>query len=264
MRPQPTPQPTRAFPGCEGQSPFRFSFPFSAPKDEGKYTDKEFEALIKTNSGFYSARVVNRIMQHCNSVAIVKCDGSSATGFFVSFRDRNYLVTNHHVIGSRDEVDRTKAKIRLLKTHALLNKKFFYTSSALDCSFIGLHSLPEGAVAIPLVTPTQPSGPGCQIFILGHPQGSTLTFSHGPNTIVGMADPEIRHVAPTDNGSSGSPIFNEAGELIALHSGARPNAWKRGSYKYNVAFDIQRIIEWFSTQAPSDSESSVSADSLSE
>lgn len=85
-----------------------------------------------------------------------------------------------------------------------------------------------------------------RIYVIGHPKGGELSFSLHDNLLLDSEVPKLHYRAPTEGGSSGSPVFNENWELIGLHhAGARNmrrlNA-KPGRYPANEGIWIQSII----------------------
>lgn len=59
------------------------------------------------------------------------------------------------------------------------------------------------------------------LFVLGHPNGKTMKLSVEARGVIGYNSnrTRLRHRVSTAPGSSGSPVFNLRGDLIALHSG---------------------------------------------
>ena len=71
------------------------------------------------------------------------------------------------------------------------------------------------------------------IFILQHPEGEDLSYSHGQ--IIKIDNSIIYHSASTEVGSSGSPIINkEDFSVIGIHFG--------GTNIYNIAHNIKNIL----------------------
>eukprot|EP01122_Echinamoeba_exundans_P009840 TRINITY_DN3543_c0_g1_i3.p1 TRINITY_DN3543_c0_g1~~TRINITY_DN3543_c0_g1_i3.p1 ORF type:complete len:199 (+),score=27.06 TRINITY_DN3543_c0_g1_i3:410-1006(+) len=169
---------------------------------------------------------------------------STATGFLVTFNHNCYLITNMHVFRTAAVAGAETTSVTALrgKKQIRLNPRKFAVSPKLDCAIVGLLDS-DGFLSIPLEAPLRALHDGELIFILGHPSGHKLSFSHGPNTVIKCVDHEVYHVAATEGGSSGSPIFNKRGQLVALHSKARKSFWT-GGYKYNIAFNIVDIIGW--------------------
>lgn len=62
-----------------------------------------------------------------------------------------------------------------------------------------------------------------RIYIAGYPRGAGLRLSIRDNRLIAANDTRIRYRSPTEEGSSGSPVFNEALELIAIHHEGHEN-----------------------------------------
>ena len=56
--------------------------------------------------------------------------------------------------------------------------------------------------------------------ILGHPEGKDMVVSLQDNKVLKVVDSKLRYRTPTLRGSSGSPVFNQQWELVALHHGS--------------------------------------------
>lgn len=84
-----------------------------------------------------------------------------------------------------------------------------------------------------------------RVYIIGHPAGGSLSYSIQDNLLLDYQDPRLHYRAPTEGGSSGSPVFNANWQLIALHhAGSRemPRLNERpGTYEANEGIWIQAI-----------------------
>ncbi len=122
----------------------------------------------------------------------------------------------------------------------------------LDTSVTGIAPLPIAA-ALPVLDET------ARVYIIGHPGGRDLAFSFQDNELLDhegspAGQPQIPGVcrlhyrAPTEGGSSGSPVFNSRlWQVIALHHmGGRMGVprlnGKAGSYGANEGISMQSII----------------------
>ncbi len=105
-----------------------------------------------------------------------------------------------------------------------------------------------------------------RVYIIGHPGGRDLSFSFQDNEMLGHEGPpsgkpriggvcRVHYAAPTEGGSSGSPVFNEATwELIALHHMGGQLGMPRlngepGTYGANEGISLGCIIEAISMAA---------------
>lgn len=85
-----------------------------------------------------------------------------------------------------------------------------------------------------------------RVYVVGHPRGGRLSFSIDDNLLLDHEVPRIHYRAPTEGGSSGSPVFNQAWQLIALHH-AGGNEMRKlhdrpGTYPANEGVTISSIL----------------------
>ena len=152
------------------------------------------------------------------------------TGSMVS---PNLLLTNHHVLESVALSRRSLVDFnfeddpnfipRETKTFALDPARLFYTNADLDFTLVALRPqatdgtdlssfgylrlLPESGKALL----------GEYVSIIQHPEGSTKQVALRENQVVGIKDQFIHYVTDTQPGSSGSPVFNDQWDMVALH-----------------------------------------------
>jgi hypothetical protein len=79
----------------------------------------------------------------------------------------------------------------------------------------------QAAIAQPIEVAQvpQPVTEGAYVYVIGHPAGGGLKFSIRGNDLLAY-DAElfkVHYTAPTEGGSSGSPVFNQAWQLMAVH-----------------------------------------------
>ena len=96
---------------------------------------------------------------------------------------------------------------------------------------------PRGWVPFPDVRP--PLTPDSTVVILQHPQGNPITIAFGG--VIGVDDAQartrVRYRADTDNGSSGSPVFDSQWRLVALHHSGDPDFRRAAEYNEGVPID---------------------------
>jgi lysozyme family protein len=97
-----------------------------------------------------------------------------------------------------------------------------------------------------------------RVYIIGHPGGRDLAFSFQDNEMLDHEGPpqghpqipgvcRVHYRAPTEGGSSGSPVFNDSWEVIALHHKGGQIGMPRlnglpGSYAANEGIAIQSLM----------------------
>ena len=86
---------------------------------------------------------------------------------------------------------------------------------------------------------------GSRVLIIGHPEGGDLSLSINDNDLLDRDDRYLHYRAPTEGGSSGSPVFNRDWRVIGLHHAGgdaipRLNN-KGGTYQANEGIRIDAI-----------------------
>jgi V8-like Glu-specific endopeptidase len=103
---------------------------------------------------------------------------------------------------------------------------------ALDYAII---KLPRGSGRMPIPTP-QPYSyrNGDVYFILQHPSGKPMEFGSG--TFVSLeADKRLNYTTNTEPGSSGSPVFTQGWQPVALH--------REGKLGYNSGVPLMAVVD---------------------
>jgi V8-like Glu-specific endopeptidase len=84
-----------------------------------------------------------------------------------------------------------------------------------------------------------------RVYVIGHPNGGRLSFSLNDNLLLDYDDERMHYRAPTEPGSSGSPVFDDQWRLVALHHGGGDELpclnGKDDVYEANEGFRIDRI-----------------------
>jgi hypothetical protein len=112
------------------------------------------------------------------------------------------------------------------------------TGDALDVTIVRLDAPAAAltplatAAALPLVEAR------ARAYVVGHPRGGGLQIALHDSRLVDIDDDErlLHYRTPTDPGSSGSPVFNTAWEVIGLHhagSATTPRLHGTGTYEAN-------------------------------
>jgi serine protease Do len=148
-----------------------------------------------------------------NSIAVIVAAGDTSlklgTGFFV--RSIGFLLTNFHVV---EGIDLVGVKVPG-SNEALWAKKA--AGFDLDNDLVLLEV--ETAITMPVsLGDSDQARVGEQIVVVGNPEGLEQTVSNG--LLSGIRELDGRRLfqisAPISEGSSGSPVFNSRGEVIAV------------------------------------------------
>ncbi|HEX8160632.1 MAG TPA: DNA/RNA non-specific endonuclease [Pyrinomonadaceae bacterium] len=200
-------------------------------------TRVEFERLLGTNDlvdEFYLERALLAANPVCR-VSIRAPSGHErgcATGFMVSPR---LLITNEHVFGSAEEAAPSIVEFNYRFDVAgrpepsyrfrLRPDRFFFNDEELDFALVSVEqeSL-DGGVPLGAFGYHRLIGDQGKILlkewmtIIQHPGGARRQFAVRENECVSVEDPDvIWYKSDTAQGSSGSPVFNDSFQIIALH-----------------------------------------------
>jgi S1-C subfamily serine protease len=222
-----------------------------------------FQTITWYRNGLARAQAVARIGRD-----VSRGDG---TGFLVrggalhpSLGDELLLLTNAHVISTdpahRPAVPRFQDALVTFEAaggSADRDREYRITqviavSGPSEYDF-ALVRLDPAFAADPAVVPYElasdlPMNDGNQrVFIIGHPSGGTLSFSMQDNLLLDYDDRLVHYRAPTEGGSSGSPVFNIQWRLIGLHHAGFTSVNKLnnkgGTYAANEGISIFAIRE---------------------
>jgi len=229
---------------------------------------KTYEWLLK---GLTSAR----------SVGVIRAEGSRiGTGFLVrggdfipALGDDRIVVTNAHVVSDppcyEEAVSHRDASITFEAVDTRRGYPFeriLWQHCDLDCTLLRLKAVPDGIEPLVIARdplPAVPKGDGpaarrARVYVIGYPGGRDLAFSLQDNELLDHEGPpdghpsnpavcRVQYRAPTEPGSSGSPVFNASyWRVVALHH-AGDAAMDRlngvvGKWPANEGIWIQSIV----------------------
>jgi len=183
------------------------------------------------------------------------------TGFLVS---PSLLLTNHHVLETVEEAQHATAQFRYEPgdqgdaatpvEFALLPDRFFLTDKDYDFSLVAVASTSRNGSKLgdfgycPLIAAEGKIVPGEPVNIIQHPRGGLKQVVIRENKLLDLpkatgADPKLdryaQYEADTDQGSSGSPVFNDQWEVIALHHSGVPKTNDKGE----LVDDAGKVID---------------------
>jgi V8-like Glu-specific endopeptidase len=87
-------------------------------------------------------------------------------------------------------------------------------------------------------------------YIIQHPGGNAKRLGYVRNQVSYVNDRVVQYLTDTQGGSSGAPVFNEMGEVIAVHHlGGRPHTLLgKAPLKKNEGILVARILDDFAQQ----------------
>jgi V8-like Glu-specific endopeptidase len=165
------------------------------------------------------------------------------TGFLVSSR---LLMTNNHVL--RDgasaanavvefaaEVDIDNAPMVPIR-YQLDPQAFFVTDPHLDVTVVLVKPDAEGSTAgerfgwNKLIRQQGKIVTGEPVNVVGHPMGRLKEIAIRNNTLDLQLDDFLHYSTDTEPGNSGSPVYNDQWEVVALHHSGVPKTDEQGKY----------------------------------
>jgi len=213
------------------------------PKNASEPTLDSALERIFTEPDFLHSRWLTDGAKRSDAVARLVTPFEMGTGFLAS---PWLLVTNNHVLPDaataagtevtfRYEEDTRGRTTRAVKTR-LDPDRCFLTSDqdVLDYTAVAVQAVngkAPGSVfgSIPMVGATGKILSGHPVNIVQHPSGRSREIAVRNNLLVGVDDARyLTYLTDTEPGSSGSPVLNDAWELVALHSRAEPGRDAQG------------------------------------
>jgi S1-C subfamily serine protease len=139
--------------------------------------------------------------------------------------DEKFVITNAHVVSETYSAAALVPEEAVIKFEALgLDDEYrvaevIFSSPPvdLDVSVLRIDKPAPSVDPIPIGKRLPVADGEQRVYVIGHPLGGGLSFSLQDNTLLDHEDPLVHYRAPTEPGSSGSPVFNSQWKLIALH-----------------------------------------------
>ncbi len=140
------------------------------------------------------------------------------------------LLTNHHVLPSADVAEGSSVEFSFEDaadgqpltpvTVSLDPDRFFIADEDLDFALVAVASTPDELADFGFNRVHEDEGDatvGRFVTIVQHPRGEKKQIALRENRIVDVLDSFLHYEADTEPGSSGSPVFDDGWEVVALH-----------------------------------------------
>ncbi|MCL8483439.1 MULTISPECIES: DNA/RNA non-specific endonuclease [Bradyrhizobium] len=226
---------------------------------------RDFLAVQFFDRGARASRAV------CRIVTTFPEGEAFGTGFLVTPR---LLITNHHVFTDDDVARRSRAEFNYqlggdetlaVETFAFTPDVFFLNDKGLDFALVAV--APSSAKGTPLdhfgfcplIGAEGKIITGQPVNIVQHPSGGLKQVVVRDNQLIDLpengsaVDQYAYYEADTEPGSSGSPVFNDQWEVIALHHSGVPKTNRSGqaldaSNKVVPSDGDQTRVEWIANE----------------
>jgi V8-like Glu-specific endopeptidase/endonuclease/exonuclease/phosphatase family metal-dependent hydrolase len=189
--------------------------------------EEHFEKIHK-GADFLPARFLVDGAAKAGAVCRISTPTSYGTGFLVG---RGYLMTNHHVLGSAVDAEQSVAEFGFEgdqpgKKVTIEPRRLFITNPELDFTIVACdeQALPD-VEPIPLLRNPATVTRNERVNVIQHPRGRPKEVTLHDNRVTRIKDKVIHYRTDTEPGSSGSPVFNNDWDLIALHHAG----WSEGN-----------------------------------
>jgi tetratricopeptide (TPR) repeat protein len=219
-------------------------------------------------------------LERALSVAAVRqrFGGRRGTGFLVRAGDFGFepagellILTNFHVINEYGAYRGMKPEEAEIVFEAVDADRIYLVEKIVWSSPVDRHDVGLLRMKTPITDiqplPTATALPlfedSAKVYVIGHPGGHELAFSFQDNQLLDHEGPptgkpqipgvcRVHYHAPTEPGSSGSPVFNDQlWEVIALHHAGKIGIHmlngKEGTYGANEGISIKSIQEAVAT-----------------
>ncbi len=207
------------------------ALPTTSDEDRRREIENEISQhfeKISSGADFLPASFLREGAKSAAAVCRVNLPGGSGTGFLIA--TRNFIMTNNHVIGSAGEAESAIAEFRFEEGEeniqvSLDPQRFFVTSVDLDFAIVGCDSTSLSDIdPIPLLRSPSTVTRKERVNIVQHPRGRRKEVALHDNEVLRVKDKVVWYETDTEPGSSGSPVFNNSWDLVALHHAG----WKNG------------------------------------
>jgi endonuclease G, mitochondrial len=197
------------------------------------------ERIMGTNDlmGIFFLELGLRISRSVCRISVRQANGSLlgyGTGFLVSPR---LLLTNNHVLGTAGESSHSvlefnyqvgfKGQMNTSALFPLAPQDFFLTDARLDYTLVAVQGEANGNTLASfgwnrLIAETGKAIIGEYLNIIQHPNGEPKQLALRENELIDVLDNFLHYHTDTAPGSSGSPVFNDQWEVVALHHSGVP------------------------------------------
>ena len=187
----------------------------------------DFLAVGYLAAGVRAARAVGRV--------VIREDGQVAGFGTGSLVTSSLFLTNHHVLPSADVAEGSNVEFSFEDgadgqpltpvTVGFDPGRFFLADEELDFALVAVAATPDELTDFGFNRLHEDEGDsavGRFVTIVQHPRGEKKQIALRENRIVDVLESFLHYEADTEPGSSGSPVFDDGWEVVALHHASVP------------------------------------------
>lgn len=181
----------------------------------------QYYEKIHKGADFLPAMYLSDGAKRAAAVCRIKTHESLGTGFLVA--SENFIMTNNHVLPDISTAETSIAEFGYEKEGELIRvtlqpRRLFITDKDLDYTIVACDGASLGDIeAIALLRNPMTIARGDRVNIIQHPRGRRKEIAIHDNEVLYVMDKVIHYRTDTEPGSSGSAVFNNDWDLVALH-----------------------------------------------
>lgn len=189
-------------------------------EQERREVERRIFEKVHQRRNFLPAHFLADGANRARAVCRIVTRGSLGTGFLIA---RGVLMTNNHVLESVQDASGSIAEFGFEErgvriAAAIQPDRLFITNVDLDFTIVAVDDSRIADIApIPLLRSPATITRGELVNVIQHPDGRPKEVVLQENEVVRVMDRLIEYRADTEPGSSGSPVFNNEWNLVALH-----------------------------------------------
>ncbi|HSJ43891.1 MAG TPA: serine protease [Euzebyales bacterium] len=220
----------------------------AAPERAAEARHRTLERIIDETNDLQSASFLSLGARTVQTTARISTNNRLrrlpiGTGFLVSPR---LLMTNNHVLSDPHEASRAVAEFNFeldadsvqgtVAGYRLEPDVLFLTDAHLDYTLVALAPLSDGRTVGDefgwnrLMAQQGKIIIGESLNVVGHPMGRLKEITIRSGTLQFQHDEFLQYTTDTEPGNSGSPIYNDQWEIVALHHAGVPSTDAEGNW----------------------------------
>ena len=207
---------TRALIGAEAD--------LDAPDSKRKQWEADisrFFEKVHRGSDFLPAQYLEDGAERAKAVCRISTPTGFGTGFLVA--SHQYIMTNNHVLPNPETAEESVAEFDFVvgqqsRRVGLEPDRLFITDEPLDFTIVACNvGAVDNVTPIPLLRNPATVTRNERVSIIQHPRGRHKEIAIHDNKVIRILDKVVHYLTDTEPGSSGSPVFNNGWDLVALH-----------------------------------------------